>query len=251
MKKGDKIHFLGDKSYDADISHAADDLTSANSSITNDDCTLYPDSSYNGISSSPAETTSSSISKISNELPDELVSSSTDGSIIVETPTFKRVRAKRQSLVSFLLPKRGNEGDDEEIVQKEFSVVDQNKSSEMSMHQSISLMANSENSLDFTSEPNESVALQESVCKSVEHTQHIEDENVSIGQNHIEVESALEESEAGHSNFESPCIEDHGESSNKGPEKIETVEENNEAQELVKEVCAFFNLTSICCFDKV
>ena len=250
MKKGDEIHFVGDKSYDADISHAVDDLTSANSSTTNDDCTLYPDSSYDGFSSSPAQTTLSSISKVSNSLQDELISSSTDGSTIVETPMFKRVRANRQSLVSFLLPKRGNEGDGGEILQKELSVCDQNKSSEMSMHPSISLLANAESSLDFTSEPNESVALQESMNESVEETQHIKSKNSNIGQHGIEMQSELEESEARHSNFEFPSVEYHEGSSNEGPEKIEIVEEQNETQEIVKEVCAFFTLPSIYCFGK-
>ena len=233
---------MEDKSYDADVSRAVSELTTANSSVTYDDCTLYPNSSYD-ISSSPGETLPSSLSGMSNDLLNETVSSSTDGSLYVGTPGFKRVRAKRKSMVSFLLPMKDDGRDAEEAYERKLSICDQSKCSEVSAYQSISLIANDDSSLDYSSVPNASAVIQESIREPLELSQEISCQSKIIQNEICKVESGLNVLATEQSDvvlLDTESIEE--EQSENDSEKMSVVNGQNETHELATEVCVFYLL---------
>lgn len=153
LKEGDIVYFPRDRYYDADISQSVCDLNSANSSDAIDGPTLYPNSSCDS-GSSFARTPLSDVANTSNEPQDERVSSCTKETTSMEKKGFKRVRSSRQSLVSFLIPEKGDLGgtDNEERSINELSLSNPSKSNEVSVYQSISLLTNCGNSLNCSSE---------------------------------------------------------------------------------------------------
>ena len=197
---------MQDKSYDADISHGVPELISANSSTANEEPSIYPNSTYDIISPSSTDALASDVSQMTNQTMHKDASSSTDGSVIMETPMFKRVRSKRQSLVSFMLPKNkdAESFDKESMTMKEISVFDESKTSkgsEVSVYQSISLVANGEKSLDFSSDFIASSTFR-SMEKSLEISQNTDKQELSlvVDDSDVVVDAAFEDSELESSN---------------------------------------------------
>lgn len=149
---------MNDKSYDADVSQVKTDLSCADITSSTNDLTYYPNSSYDTVSPSKTKAATSDVSRISSDVQHMDGNSTVNGSAVSMEPSmFRKVHTRRQSMVTFMLPNNTSKGD---IIESDGSanlslgVADLSKitkSSETSVYQSISLMANEETSLNCSS----------------------------------------------------------------------------------------------------